>query len=201
MTLGAVPGRTLPRSKPERSPRLLNEVSTGIEYRLSPGTCRVGYWPVNYRKVTVGPCDFQEGFTHEVTYPFYQSFTPADFESVEFRLEAAQRLRVKDGFRFSGLIAKDEGCFDDYLATRSLTGVALRKKLVELVEFACAIVVEKPQEVFVLDQTKKRSMLRTQIPLGGLHTSVAQEQLNLLQLASGGAAQLCSRSPAMPRAA
>ena len=47
-----MPGRTLPRSKPERSPRLLNEVSTEIEYRLSPGTCRVGYWPVNYRKDT-----------------------------------------------------------------------------------------------------------------------------------------------------
>src|ERR1017187_7289857 len=53
VTLGAVPGRTLPRSKPERSPRLLNEVSTGIEYRLPPGSCRVRRWPVNYRKLTV----------------------------------------------------------------------------------------------------------------------------------------------------
>src|ERR1035438_10476735 len=52
VTLGAVPGRTLPRSKPERSPRLLNEVSTGIEYRLPPGSCRVRRWPVNYRKLT-----------------------------------------------------------------------------------------------------------------------------------------------------
>src|ERR1022692_5191304 len=51
VTLGAVPGRTLPRSKPERSPRLLNEVSTGIEYRLPPGSCRVRRWPVNYRKL------------------------------------------------------------------------------------------------------------------------------------------------------
>src|ERR1035441_8486002 len=52
VTLGAVPGRTLPRSKPERSPRLLNEVSTGIEYRLPPGSCRVRRWPGNYRKLT-----------------------------------------------------------------------------------------------------------------------------------------------------
>src|ERR1039457_1971470 len=51
VTLGAVPGRTLPRSKPERSPRLLNEVSTGIEYRLPPGSCRERRWPVNYRKL------------------------------------------------------------------------------------------------------------------------------------------------------
>src|ERR1035438_1852699 len=62
VTLGAVPGRTLPRSKPERSPRLLNEVSTGIEYRLPPGSCRVRRWPVNYRKLTRDLAQDEEPF-------------------------------------------------------------------------------------------------------------------------------------------
>ena len=106
---------------------------------------------------TVAPCDFPKGFTHEVTYPFPQPwpFKPADFDSLEFTLEKAQRLTTEDGFHFSGFISKDEGCFNDYLATKSLTGVILRKRLVELVEYGCGFALETPQAVGVLDKTKK----------------------------------------------
>lgn len=105
----------------------------------------------------IAPCEFQKNFTHEATYPFPQPwpFKPADFESLEFSLDKAQRLTTEDGFHVSGFIAKDEGCFSDYLATKALTGVALRKKLVELVEYGCGFVIEQPQQAEPLPKTKK----------------------------------------------
>jgi hypothetical protein len=102
-------------------------------------------------------CDFPKSFSHETTYPFGQPWPlyPADFVSVEFALQSAKRLTTKDGFRFSGFVSKDEGCLADYLATTSLTGVLLRKKLTELVEYGCGFVVDSPQGVLVLDGSKK----------------------------------------------
>ena len=103
------------------------------------------------------PSSLPEDFVHDAAYAFSQPwpFKPADFDSVEFILETAQRLTTKPGFHFTGFIAKDEGCFSDYLATKSLTGVALRKALVELVEYGCGFVVEKPQQAWIVEKTKK----------------------------------------------
>jgi hypothetical protein len=101
-------------------------------------------------------CDLPKGFTHEAMYLFSQPWPlkPADFDSLEFTLERAKRLITEDGFHFSGIISKDQGCFSDYLATKTLTGVLLRKKLLELVEYGCGFVVEAPQEALVLEYSK-----------------------------------------------
>jgi hypothetical protein len=80
---------------------------------------------------------------------------PADFDSVEFYLGSAQRYTTHDGLRVSGFIAKDEGCFTDYLATKSLTGVTLRKKLVELIQYGCGFVIEEPQMAIILANSQK----------------------------------------------
>lgn len=82
-------------------------------------------------------------------------FWPEDFDSVEFTLEKAERLTTNNGFHFRGFVAKDEGCLNDYLATKSMAGVALRKKLAELLEYECGFVVEKAQEAHILEETKK----------------------------------------------
>jgi hypothetical protein len=99
-------------------------------------------------------CDFEKDSAHEVSYAFGQptKFYPADFDSVAFTLEKAERLRVEDGFHFSGFVANDEGCFNDYLATKSLMGVMLRKKLDELLKYDCGFIVEKAQEVRLLQK-------------------------------------------------
>jgi hypothetical protein len=101
--------------------------------------------------------DFQEDSIHDATYMFGQptKFWPEDLDSVEFTLEKAERLTTKDGFHFKGFVAKDEGCLNDYLATKSLAGVALRKRLAELLEYECGFVVENAQEAHVLEETKK----------------------------------------------
>ena len=97
------------------------------------------------------PCEFPKDFTHDAMYLFSQPWPvkPPEFDSVEFTLDTAQRLITEDGFHFAGFIARDEGCFNDYLTTQSLTGLILRKKLVELVEYGCGFIVEKPEAVFV----------------------------------------------------
>jgi hypothetical protein len=102
-------------------------------------------------------CDTLKTFVHETTYPFGQPwpFRPAEFDSVEFVLESAQRVTTKDGFHASGFVAKDEGCLNDYLGTRSLTGVNLRKKLVDLVEYGCGFFLEHPEAAGVLSGKKK----------------------------------------------
>jgi hypothetical protein len=82
---------------------------------------------------------------HEVAYVF-DGVTLANLDSVEFTLQRARRLTTKDGSHVSGFISKDEGCFRDYLATIELTGVAVRKKLAELLEYGCGFVIEKPAE-------------------------------------------------------
>jgi hypothetical protein len=101
------------------------------------------------------PCDLGEDFVHEAQTMFGQpsKFYQEDFESVEFTLEAKQ-LKTEAGFHFAGFVAKDEGCFNDYLATKSLKGIALRKKLAELLGYGCGFVVEMPLQAHILDEKK-----------------------------------------------
>lgn len=129
---------------------------------------------------SVAPCDFQKDFVHEATYLFPQPwpFKPGDFDSIEFILEKAQRLNTKDGFHFSGFVAKDEGCFNDYLATTSLTGLALRKKLVELVEYGCGFIVEKSQAANILENTTKTFRVGTK-KLSGVKIYLSDEGILL----------------------
>lgn len=128
---------------------------TGVKFKLDSVCER--YVEGLSRPITLSPCDFPKGFTHKATQPFMRPwpFTPGDFDSVDFTLESAQRLTTEDGFHVSGFVAKDEGCFNDYLATKSLTGVILRKKLVELIEYGCGFVLENPQAADIFDKTKK----------------------------------------------
>src|ERR1017187_1686562 len=94
VTLGAVPGRTLPRSKPERSPRLLNEVSTGIEYRLPPGSCRVRRWPVNYRKLTDHARQTGKRLGRPATATLHASRMCELYHAGVCKAEIARRLRI-----------------------------------------------------------------------------------------------------------
>jgi hypothetical protein len=57
-------------------------------------------------------CDFETDSVHEVSNAFGQptKFYQADFDSVAFTLEKAERLKVEDGFHFSGFVANDEWC-------------------------------------------------------------------------------------------
>ncbi len=102
-------------------------------------------------------CDLEKDSVHNATFPFLQPwpFSQADIQSVEFSLAAAKHLRTIEGFHVSGFIAKDEGCLSDYIDTKSLAGLALRKKLVELVEFGCGFIVDKPISAILLPSTKK----------------------------------------------
>ena len=138
---------------------LLRVSITGIVHKkdgsvveFTPDVCRS---PPSLPPRPLYDCD--ENSIYDSRCPFGQPspFTSAEFESLNFRLDSAERIRRTDGFHVSGFIAKDEGCFSDYLATRSLTGVALRKKLVELVEYGCGFVLDRPLQAKPVEFTKK----------------------------------------------
>lgn len=101
--------------------------------------------------------DSKRGWTHKAIYPFRRPwpFQPADFDSVEFMLDRAQRLTTEEGLHVAGFIAKDEGCLKDYLATESLAGVTLRKKLAELLEYGCGFVADPPLAATISEGSKK----------------------------------------------
>lgn len=102
-------------------------------------------------------CDLEKDASVETTYSFSQpwQFMPPDIESVELVLKKGQRLVGKDGYHISGFIAKDEGCLKDYLGAISLGGIALRKRLAELIQYDCGFVVEGSMQAIVQKETKK----------------------------------------------
>jgi hypothetical protein len=47
----------------------------------------------------------------------------------------------ESAFGFAGIL-RDEACFRDYLSATHLSGLALRKKIAELIFFGCGFIVE-----------------------------------------------------------
>lgn len=99
------------------------------------------------------PCDLREDYIHDSQTMFGQpsKFYPEDVERVEFTLG---QVKGQPGFHFAGFVAKDEGCFNDYFTTKSLTGIELRKKLAELLEYKCGFAIETPLEAHFLEEPK-----------------------------------------------
>jgi hypothetical protein len=136
------------------SGRILLRVSiTGVVHKKDGSV--VKFTVANACDKGIAPCDLRADFTGDAQTMFGQpsKFYPEDFESVEFTLEAKQ-LKTEQCFHFVGFVAKDEGCLNDYLATKSLTGIALRKRLAELIEYECGFVVEKPLRAHILGEEK-----------------------------------------------
>ena len=107
-----------------------------------PGAyCQGGTLPINASK--------------EVRYGFVEPwpFTKDNFESVEFEISSGYRPATeKDGYEVEGFLAKDEGCFKDYVSALSLEGIELRKKMSELLGYGCGSVIEKTTAAVALEK-------------------------------------------------
>ena len=118
---------------------IINPVLTGTIHLRGGAMVRFPVYPTQ-----VIPKTLAQG---RVGYSFLKPWSfskESDISGVEFRLEEAQHFAAMDGFRISGFIAKDEGCLKDYFAARSLDGIALRKKLAELVQYGCGAFADPP---------------------------------------------------------
>jgi hypothetical protein len=97
--------------------------------------------------------DIPKDLAGPVGYAFSRPwpFSAGEIKSVRFVLERAQRNISRDGFHAKvTFIAKDEGCLKDYLAARSLEGIALRKAIKELIEYGCGFIPELPLGLEIL---------------------------------------------------
>jgi hypothetical protein len=126
-------------------------------------------------------CDLDKDAVVEATYSFSQpwKFMPPDIESVELVLKKGQRLVGKEGYHVSGFIAKDQGCLNDYVSATTLSGLALRKKMAELLEFGCGFVVDKPLQALLTDNDIKILKSASKSKTTGLRVGLLDERIFL----------------------
>ena len=126
------------------------------------------------------PRVFAGDFNQQIAYVFPSGTNPSDFRKIEFFLTDGRLFTTKPGFHVSGFIAKDEGCFKDYLETQKLAGLALRKRLAELLEYGCGFVVERPEAVAVA--LRKTFVLSPQSKVAGANVMLTEEEAIALDL-------------------
>lgn len=129
---------------------LLDPVLLGIIHKQDGSQVKFPAYPA--QDIPKDLTQAKVGYSFLKPWPFSAS---NEVVSIEFRLETARRRILVDGFHFSGFSATDEGCLKDYLAARTLQGVALRKRLAELVSYNCGVVIDPPMAATHKDVEKK----------------------------------------------
>lgn len=116
--------------------------------------------------------DLIKNQTVQLMREFAQPWPYAQDEAIKFDivLKNAEIPTTKPGYRFTGILSKDEACFKKYAETFTLGGDQREKRVLELIEGGCLVkVVDDLEAVVMMSKTLPAAGKDLQVSLLFLH--------------------------------